>query len=95
MKTMQTMLKSLAVLRRPGAGPPSLEESEVKIDDDEEEEEEQEEVKETEVSGEREMPDGSNWEDMILEDTVPLVSFVRMILHSGKLVSLLLMFFWY
>ncbi|XP_078157380.1 DCL-like protein [Carex rostrata] len=76
-KATQTMLKSLAVLRRPGAGPPSLEENEVKIDDEEE-------VKETEVSGEREMPDGSNWEDMILEDTVPLVSFVRMILHSGK-----------
>lgn len=33
--------------------------------------------------------DGSNedwvdWEDKILEETVPLVSFVRMILHSGK-----------
>ncbi|XP_074556605.1 protein DCL, chloroplastic-like [Curcuma longa] len=25
-----------------------------------------------------------DWEDVILEDTVPLVSFVRMILHSGK-----------
>ncbi|KAI3673033.1 hypothetical protein L6452_39142 [Arctium lappa] len=25
-----------------------------------------------------------NWEDQILEDTVPLVGFVRMILHSGK-----------
>lgn len=25
-----------------------------------------------------------DWEDQILEDTVPLVGFVRMILHSGK-----------
>ena len=25
-----------------------------------------------------------DWEDQILQDTVPLVSFVRMILHSGK-----------
>ncbi|XP_031496364.1 protein DCL homolog, chloroplastic [Nymphaea colorata] len=25
-----------------------------------------------------------NWEDRILEDTVPLVGFVRMVLHSGK-----------
>lgn len=27
-----------------------------------------------------------DWEDRILEDTVPLVGFVRMILHSGKYV---------
>ncbi|KAG6434775.1 hypothetical protein SASPL_106417 [Salvia splendens] len=26
-----------------------------------------------------------DWEDQILEDTVPLVGFVRMILHSGKI----------
>ncbi|KAF3320666.1 protein DCL [Carex littledalei] len=100
-KTTQTMLKSLAVLRRPVVGSPSLEENEVKIDEEEEEEEEVkleevkleevkleevnlEEVKETEVRGEREMPDECNWEDTILEDTVPLVGFVRMILHSGK-----------
>lgn len=25
-----------------------------------------------------------DWEDKILEDTVPLVGFVRMILHSGR-----------
>ncbi|KAL5557008.1 hypothetical protein UlMin_039244 [Ulmus minor] len=25
-----------------------------------------------------------NWEDQILEETVPLVGFVRMVLHSGK-----------
>nr|XP_043618334.1 protein DCL, chloroplastic [Erigeron canadensis] len=28
-----------------------------------------------------------DWEDQILEDTVPLVGFVRMILHSGKYAS--------
>lgn len=31
-----------------------------------------------------------NWEDRILEDTVPLVGFVRMILHSNKYVPPLL-----
>lgn len=31
-----------------------------------------------------------DWEDQILEDTVPLVGFVRMILHSGQYVSLFL-----
>lgn len=39
-------------------------------DFDEEESEEEEEL--------------VDWEDKILEDTVPLVGFVRMILHSGK-----------
>ncbi|KAI3439723.1 uncharacterized protein J3R85_004575 [Psidium guajava] len=38
-------------------------------EDSEEEEEEEEWV---------------DWEDKILEDTVPLVGFVRMILHSGR-----------
>ncbi|XXG70843.1 hypothetical protein AAC387_Pa07g0234 [Persea americana] len=28
-----------------------------------------------------------DWEDQILEDTVPLAGFVRMVLHSGKYVS--------
>lgn len=28
--------------------------------------------------------DWVDWEDKILEDTVPLVGFVRMVLHSGK-----------
>ncbi|KAF8405018.1 hypothetical protein HHK36_009914 [Tetracentron sinense] len=32
----------------------------------------------------REEEDWVDWEDQILEDTVPLVGFVRMILHSGK-----------
>lgn len=37
--------------------------------------------------GEKKGGDGDtwvDWEDQILEDTVPLVGFVRMILHSGK-----------
>ncbi|XP_025667400.1 protein DCL, chloroplastic [Arachis hypogaea] len=41
-------------------------------DDDDEEEEEEEEDK------------CVDWEDQILEDTVPLVGFVRMLLHSGQ-----------
>ena len=32
----------------------------------------------------RRRQDWMDWEDQILQDTVPLVSFVRMILHSGK-----------
>ncbi|XVE94905.1 hypothetical protein REPUB_Repub02eG0049900 [Reevesia pubescens] len=34
--------------------------------------------------GKRNRGDWIDWEDRILEDTVPLVGFVRMILHSGK-----------
>ncbi|OAY72297.1 Protein DCL, chloroplastic [Ananas comosus] len=36
--------------------------------------------------GEEEEEEGKwvDWEDLILQDTVPLVGFVRMILHSGK-----------
>lgn len=29
-------------------------------------------------------PEWVDWEDQILEETVPLVGFVRTILHSGK-----------
>ncbi|AQK56381.1 Protein DCL, chloroplastic-like [Zea mays] len=38
------------------------------------------------VRGRRKAPEREwvDWEDLILEDTVPLVGFVRMILHSGK-----------
>ncbi|CAN1323780.1 Protein DCL, chloroplastic [Linum perenne] len=46
-----------------------------KEDDDEEEEEEDD-------GGEEE--DFEDWEEQILEDTIPLVGFVRMILHSRK-----------
>lgn len=34
--------------------------------------------------GKRKLGEWVDWEDMILGDTVPLVGFVRMILHSGK-----------
>ncbi|KAE8665213.1 Protein DCL [Hibiscus syriacus] len=34
--------------------------------------------------GQRNRGEWTDWEDRILEDTVPLVGFVRMILHSGK-----------
>ncbi|KAA8537753.1 hypothetical protein F0562_027666 [Nyssa sinensis] len=38
-----------------------------------------------EVENKRTEEDGwVDWEDQILDDTVPLVGFVRMILHSGK-----------
>uniref|UniRef100_A0A0E0CRX0 Protein DCL, chloroplastic n=1 Tax=Oryza meridionalis TaxID=40149 RepID=A0A0E0CRX0_9ORYZ len=41
---------------------------------------------ETPEEGRRKGPEREwvDWEDLILEDTVPLVGFVRMILHSGK-----------
>ncbi|XP_062024835.1 protein DCL, chloroplastic [Rosa rugosa] len=46
-------------------------------------------VKDLDVDGISEEDEGEegkwvDWEDKILEDTVPLVGFVRMILHSGK-----------
>jgi hypothetical protein len=80
-KTKQSGLESSAILRRPLVGSPSLEEREYG-----EEDKIEEEVRETEM-GWREEKEWV-WEDTILEDTVPLVGFVRMILHSGKLVSL-------
>lgn len=43
-----------------------------------------EEVSRREFEGGEE--DYVDWEDRILEDTVPLVGFVRMVLHSGKYV---------
>ncbi|KAF8410067.1 hypothetical protein HHK36_002589 [Tetracentron sinense] len=39
----------------------------------------------------REEEEWVDWEDQILEDTVPLVGFVKMILHSGKDETLLLL----
>ncbi|XP_064956297.1 protein DCL, chloroplastic-like isoform X1 [Musa acuminata AAA Group] len=35
-------------------------------------------------NGRRKDEEWVDWEDLILQDTVPLVGFVRMILHSGK-----------
>uniref|UniRef100_A0A804NXH3 Uncharacterized protein n=1 Tax=Zea mays TaxID=4577 RepID=A0A804NXH3_MAIZE len=42
------------------------------------------------VRGRRKAPEREwvDWEDLILEDTVPLVGFVRMILHSGMKVAI-------
>ncbi|KAJ3700244.1 hypothetical protein LUZ61_003949 [Rhynchospora tenuis] len=86
-KTKQIALKWSAFLRRPVVEPPSLEEREAEEEEEIEEEEEEieEEVRQTDVRGRRgRKQELVQWEDMILEDTVPLVGFVRMILHSGK-----------
>lgn len=61
------------LLRKPVAPSPAEDESAAEYSDDED--------------SERKGGDGDtwvDWEDQILEDTVPLVGFVRMILHSGK-----------
>ncbi|KAL1817773.1 hypothetical protein ACET3Z_020347 [Daucus carota] len=58
------------MLRKPVTSQGKEGESRRELDDEEEEEEKEE--------------DFVDWEDQILEDTVPLVGFVRMILHSGK-----------
>jgi hypothetical protein len=46
----------------------------------------EDEAPEQGIQGNSKVPrrDWVDWEDLILEDTVPLVGFVRMILHSGK-----------
>uniref|UniRef100_K3YVW3 Protein DCL, chloroplastic n=1 Tax=Setaria italica TaxID=4555 RepID=K3YVW3_SETIT len=48
--------------------------------------EDEEAPEEEGIQGRRKAPEREwvDWEDLILEDTVPLVGFVRMILHSGK-----------
>ncbi|KAK6130878.1 hypothetical protein DH2020_035362 [Rehmannia glutinosa] len=59
------------LLRKPVASSPNDDEESASEDDE----------------GEKKGRDGDtwvDWEDQILEDTVPLVGFVRMILHSGK-----------
>ncbi|KAJ1699755.1 hypothetical protein LUZ63_008267 [Rhynchospora breviuscula] len=93
-KTEQTVLKSSAFLRRPVVEEPSLQEREAEEAEEEEEQEEEEieeekeeeeVVRQSDVRGRRgRKQELVQWEDMILEDTVPLVGFVRMILHSGK-----------
>jgi hypothetical protein len=46
---------------------------------------EEEEEEDSEGERDEEEEEGFvDWEDRILEDTVPLVGFVRMILHSDK-----------
>jgi hypothetical protein len=73
---------SAAILRRPEAATTAADERESDADTS------------SDVSVDEEAPDEGrrrgperewvDWEDLILEDTVPLVGFVRMILHSGK-----------
>lgn len=63
------------LLRKPVSSPASEAGVEESTRDSDEEEEES---KRSEEEG------WVDWEDQILEDTVPLVGFVRMILHSGK-----------
>ncbi|RLM80854.1 uncharacterized protein C2845_PM12G28060 [Panicum miliaceum] len=77
-----------AILRRPEVATTTSAEEERDIDAGssldgpvEEEVPEEEGVQGRGKAPEREWVD---WEDLILEDTVPLVGFVRMILHSGK-----------
>jgi len=78
-----------AILRRPEVAATTSAEEERDVDAGSsldgpvEEEEAPEEVG---VRGRGKAPEREwvDWEDLILEDTVPLVGFVRMILHSGK-----------
>ncbi|CAN6239319.1 unnamed protein product [Urochloa humidicola] len=78
-----------AILRRPDVTTTAAEEEEEResdagssLDSPVEDEAPEEEG----VQGRRKTPEREwvDWEDLILEDTVPLVGFVRMILHSGK-----------
>ncbi|OEL26859.1 Protein DCL, chloroplastic [Dichanthelium oligosanthes] len=76
-----------AILRRPDLATTTSAEEERETDAGpldgpvEEEAPEEEGIQGSRKGPEREWVD---WEDLILEDTVPLVGFVRMILHSGK-----------
>ncbi|XP_047078122.1 protein DCL, chloroplastic-like [Lolium rigidum] len=73
---------SAAILRRPAAATAAADEQESDADASLGSPVEDEAPDEGRRRGaEREWVD---WEDLILEDTVPLVGFVRMILHSGK-----------
>ncbi|CAM0943920.1 unnamed protein product [Alopecurus aequalis] len=73
---------SAAILRRPAAATTAADERESDADASVDAPVEDEAPEDGRRRGpEREWVD---WEDLILEDTVPLVGFVRMILHSGK-----------
>jgi hypothetical protein len=81
-------LDPAAILRRPEAVstvPVEEEETESDVDSSFDSSGE-DEAPEERVQGNSKVPkrDWVDWEDLILEDTVPLVGFVRMILHSGK-----------
>lgn len=71
-----------ALLRRPS--PPSPEDGDSAISSEEDAVDENP-VEEEKIGSKRPKDEELvDWEDLILQDTVPLVSFVRMILHSGK-----------
>ncbi|XP_072981046.1 protein DCL, chloroplastic-like [Typha angustifolia] len=74
-----------ALLRRPLVSSPSSEDGDDSPVSDEVPVEERA-VGDGKQSGKRRKGDEDwvDWEDAILQDTVPLVGFVRMILHSGK-----------
>ncbi|KAF8779911.1 hypothetical protein HU200_002180 [Digitaria exilis] len=80
-----------AILRRPDVSTTTSAEEEREADagsslDVPVMEEEAQAREEEGIQGRRKVPEREwvDWEDLILEDTVPLVGFVRMILHSGK-----------
>ncbi|KAG1366633.1 putative protein DCL, chloroplastic [Cocos nucifera] len=70
-----------ALLRRPS--PPSPEDGDSAISSDEDAVDGSP-VEEEKIGSKRTKDEELDWEDLILQDTVPLVGFVRMILHSGK-----------
>jgi len=70
-----------SLLRRPLVSSPL---PVVDSDGGDEAEEEGEEQRKKTKRGARKSEEWVDWEDQILEDTVPLVGFVRMILHSEK-----------
>lgn len=71
-----------ALLRRPS--PPSPEDGDSAISSDEDAVDGNP-VEEEKIGSKRTKDEELvDWEDLILQDTVPLVGFVRMILHSGK-----------
>ncbi|XP_057973004.1 protein DCL homolog, chloroplastic isoform X2 [Malania oleifera] len=77
------------LLRKPIFSPPVKDFTPISVDEEEEEKEEEEEEKEKierrlRYEQREEEEEFIDWENRILEDTVPLVGFVRMILHSGK-----------
>lgn len=66
------------LLRKPVISP-AVDEDE----DDDDDEDEDDDDKENQSNGREDVETWVDWEEQILRDTVPLVNFVRMILHSG------------
>ena len=72
-----------SLLRRPLISTPLGEDEEMPLKSDEDAGEDRS-LREGQRRGRRRKDEWLDWEDQILKDTVPLVGFVRMILHSGK-----------